>query len=77
MGILAGIAVVITIVGVLVIGTNIEQDNVDELSVDYETVGVLLNNDMHVLVVDIRSAEQYQKGHLDGASYDQLDPGNS
>ena len=74
LGILAGIAVVITIVGVLAIGTNIEQDNVDKLSVDYETVGVLLENDMHVLVVDIRSAEQYQKGHLNGASYDQLDP---
>ena len=73
-GILAGIAVVITIVGVWTVGTNIEKDNMDKLSVDYETVGVLLENDMHVLVVDIRSAEQYQKGHLDSASYDQMDP---
>ena len=32
---------------------------------------------MHVLVVDIRSAEQYQKGHLIGSSYDKLGFGNS
>ena len=72
LGIIAGIASVITIVGVLAIGTNPEKDIVDKLSVDYETVDVLLNNDMHVLVVDIRSADQYQKGHLSGASYDKL-----
>lgn len=72
-GIIAGIAVVITIAGVLAIGTNTEQDIVDKLAVDYDTVGVLLDNNMHVLVVDIRSAEQYQKGHLDGSSYDKLD----
>ena len=73
MGILVGIAAVIAIVGIFAIGTNTQQDTVDKFSVDYETVGVLLDNDMHVLVVDIRSGEKYQKGHLSGASYDNLD----
>ena len=42
------------------------------MAVDYETVDVLLKNNEHVFVVDIRSAEQYQTGHIVGASHDVL-----
>lgn len=70
LGIIAVIAVAITIAGTTIINNSI--DTVDSLTVDYETVDVLLKNNEHVFVVDIRSAEQYQTGHIVGASHDVL-----
>ena len=70
-GIIAAIAIGIALVGTIT--TNIPQDTVDKNAVDFETVNVLLQNKEHVFVVDIRTAEQYQSGHIDGASHDVLD----
>ena len=69
LGILAGIIVVITIIGTITLSGNF-LETVDKLAVDYDTIDVLLKNNEHVFVVDIRSAEQYQKGHIIGASHD-------
>jgi len=70
-GIIAAIAIGIALVGTIT--TNIPQDTVDKNAVDFETVNVLLQNKEHIFVVDIRTAEQYQSGHIDGASHDVLD----
>ena len=72
-GIIAAIAIGIALVGTITIATNISQGTVDKNAVDFETVNVLLQNKEHVFVVDIRTAEQYQSGHIDGASHDVLD----
>ena len=71
-GIIAGVAVALAIVGVIAIGNNVYEDTIDILAVDYDTVDVLLKNKEHVFVVDIRTAEQYQTGHINGASHDVL-----
>ena len=44
----------------------------DIYAVDSETVGVLLDNKRNLLLVDTRTAEQYQSGHMFGASHDIL-----
>ncbi|KER05856.1 NADH dehydrogenase protein [Marine Group I thaumarchaeote SCGC AAA799-E16] len=69
--IVAGIVVAIAIVGVMTM-SNTSLNTVDILAVDYGTVDVLLTNNERVFVVDIRSAEQYQTGHIVGASHDVL-----
>ena len=51
------------------------QNSIDIYAVNPDTLDVLLENKKHVLVVDIRTAEQYQSGHLYGASHDVLDSG--
>jgi len=71
LGIIAGIVITVAIIGAITINNN-SSDIVDKLAVDYETVDVLLKNNEHIFVVDIRSAEQYQKGHIVGASHDIL-----
>lgn len=71
LGIIAGIAVAIALVATLTLSNNF-LDTVDKLAVDYDTIDVLLQNKEHVFVVDIRSAEQYQTGHIVGASHDVL-----
>ncbi|MGH1521999.1 MAG: rhodanese-like domain-containing protein [Nitrosopumilus sp.] len=63
----------ITVIGVITVGQNFTQDGIEKLAVDSKTLEVLLQNKEHVLVVDIRTAEQYQSGHMDGASHDVLD----
>ena len=70
-GIIAGIIVAIAIIGTLTM-TNNSPDTVDKLAVDYDTVDVLLQNKERVFVVDIRTAEEYQTGHIVGASHDVL-----
>jgi len=71
LGIVAGISVIVAIIGV--IATNYDSsETVDTLAVDYNKVDVLLKNKEQVFVVDIRSAEQYHKGHITGASHDVL-----
>ena len=72
-GIVACIAAIIGVIGAITVSTNDSNYDADKLAVDYETVNVLLKNNERVFVVDIRSAEQYQAGHIDGASHDVLD----
>ena len=71
-GIIASIVIGIAIIGGMTIGIN-TQDTVDKYAVDFETVDSLLKNKEHIFVVDIRSAKQYQLGHIAGASHDVLD----
>jgi rhodanese-related sulfurtransferase len=72
-GIITAIVVGIATIGAVTIGINDSQYTVDKYAVDYDTVDVLLQNKEHVFVVDIRTAEQFQSGHIDGASHDILD----
>ena len=71
--IISSIIIVIAIIGGLFVGVNTTQYGVDKYAVSSETVISLLQNKEHVLVVDIRSAEQYRTEHLDGAAHDMLD----
>ena len=63
----------IAIIGVITLEVNIAQNSIDKFAVDLDTINVLLQNEGRVLVVDIRTAEQYKLGHLYGASHDVLD----
>ena len=60
-------------VGTMTVVISSTQNSVDIYAVNSDTLDVLLQNKEHVLVVDIRSAEQYGSGHLYGASHDVLD----
>ena len=73
-GIIASIIIGIAIVGAMTAATNITQNSADIYAVNPDTLDVLLQNKEHVLAIDIRSAEQYQSGHLYGVSHDVLDP---
>ena len=73
-GIVACIAAIIVVIGAITVSTSDSSSNADKLAVDYETVDVLLKNNERVFVIDIRTAEQYQEGHINGASHDVLDP---
>ncbi len=70
-GIIASIVIGVAVIGVLL---SIEQYSsqyaVDKYAIDQTTVFAQLQNNEPVLVVDIRTAEQYQAGHLNGASHD-------
>jgi len=72
-GIIISVILGITIIGTITLGENLTQDSVEKHAVNSETLNVLLENKEHVLVVDIRTAEEYQSGHLEGASHDDLD----
>jgi len=72
-GIIASIIVGIAVIGTITIGQNTTQQSSDIHAVNFETLDILLENKEHVLVVDIRTAEEYQSGHLMGASHDVLD----
>jgi len=72
-GIITSIVIGIVIVGAITMVTSSTQNNADIYAVNPDTLDVLLQNKEHVLVVDIRSVEQYQSGHLYGASHDILD----
>jgi len=73
-GIISSIIIAIAVIGVITIGISPSEDTVDKYAVDLDTVNVLLQStDADVAVIDIRTAEQYQFGHLDGAAHDILD----
>ncbi|QMU53454.1 MAG: hypothetical protein GKS07_11270 [Nitrosopumilus sp.] len=74
-GVIASIIIGIVIVGTFTVMTMMtsSQSNTDIYAVNPDTLDVLLQNKEHVLVVDIRTVEQYQSGHLYGASHDVLD----
>ncbi|MCV0430958.1 rhodanese-like domain-containing protein [Nitrosopumilus sp.] len=71
-GIVASIIIGITIIGTVTLEQNSIQDR-DINAVNFETLEGLLENKENVLVVDIRNSEEYQLGHLVGASHDVLD----
>lgn len=72
-GIVLSIIIGITIIGTVTLELNQTQDGTDPSAVGIDTVNALLQNKEHVLVIDIRTAEEYQQGHLAGASHDILD----
>jgi len=72
-GIIVSVIIGIAIIGTITLNQNFTQESIDKYAVNSETVNVLLENKEHVLVVDIRTAEEYQSGHLVGASHDVLD----
>ena len=72
-GIIVSVIIGITIIGTITLDQNSTQNNVEKHAVNFETLDVLLENKEHVLVVDIRTVEQYQSGHLEGASHDVFD----
>ena len=72
-GIIASIIIGVAVISTILVGTNTTQTDIDKYAVNVDTVKVLLQNSERVLVVDIRTAEEYQSGHLFGASHDVLD----
>lgn len=72
-GILTSIIIGVAVISAIFVSTNTTQTDIDKYAVNADTVKVLLQNSERVLVVDIRTAEQYQSGHLFGASHDVLD----
>ena len=72
-GIVLPIIIGITVIGTITLELNQTQDGADPSAVSLDTVNSLLENKEHVLVVDIRTAEQYKSGHLAGATHDVLD----
>ena len=72
-GIVLSIIIGIAIIGIMTLELNPTQGSVDEYVVGIDTVNASLENKEHVLVVDVRTAKQYQLGHLAGASHDVLD----
>jgi len=72
-GIIVSVIIGITIIGAITLDQNSITTSVDKYAVNSETVNVLLQNEGHVLLVDIRTVEEYQSGHLAGASHDVLD----
>ena len=71
--IIASIVVGIAIVSTAAATQYFVQEPLDAYAVDSETVGVLLDSKRNLLLVDTRTAEQYQSGHMWGASHDILD----
>lgn len=72
-GIIASIIVGIAIVGAASLQPDSEINSLEKNAVDIETLNVLLENNERVFVVDIRTAQEYQSGHIVGASHDVLD----
>ena len=67
--IIAAITTAIIAAGIISLGQDY-QDTVDRYAIDEKTVFAQIQNNEPVLVVDIRTAEQFQAGHLNGASHD-------
>lgn len=72
-GIIVSVIIGIAIIGTITLEQNSTPDSIDKYSVNFETLDILLQNSERVLVVDIRTIEEYQTGHLKGASHDVLD----
>ena len=71
-GVILSVMIGIAAIG-LVMASNLVQDSPDKSAGSLDTVNLLLGNKENVLVIDIRTPEQYQAGHLKGASHDVLD----
>ena len=71
--IIGSIIIGLASIGGISLSTNPLHTNVDVYGVDSQTIATLLENKEHVLIVDVRSNEQYLERHLAGASNDSLD----
>jgi len=69
-GIIATIIIAISIIGAVSLGQDNSEDIVDAYTINQKAVFTQLQNNEPVLVVDIRTVEQFQEGHLNGASHD-------
>lgn len=69
-GIVATIIVGILIIGAASLGQGNSEDIVDAYAINQKAVFTQLQNNEPVLVVDIRTTEQFQERHLNGASHD-------
>lgn len=68
------IGIVVIIISVTIISTIsvlYTQNNVDRYAIGHDAIDALLNKES-VFVIDIRTSEQYQSGHITGASHDIL-----
>ena len=70
MGITATIIIAISIIGAMSLGQDNSKNIVDAHAINQKAVFTQLQNNEPVLVVDIRTVEQFQEGHLNGASHD-------
>ena len=68
--IIATIIIGISIIGAVSLGQDNSKDIVDAYAINQKAVFTQLQNNEPVLVVDIRTVEQFQEGHLNGASHD-------
>ena len=67
----SAIMIVVIIGGIVTLGqTNTFTLTLDKYAVSSQDIFTKLQNNESVLVVDIRTVEQFQEGHLDGASHD-------
>jgi len=71
-GIIVSIVVGTIIIGAITLGQDNSNDSLDKYAIDDKTVLVQLQNNLPVLLVDIRTAEQFQAGHLKGSAHDNL-----
>lgn len=70
-----GIAVLVVMAGITIIGASYliqddSDDRFDKYAIAQDTLSAKLQNNEPILVVDIRTAEQYVEGHVNGASHD-------
>ena len=71
-GIIVSIIIGGIIIGAITLGQDNSNDSFDKYAIDGKTVLAQLQNHIPVLVVDIRTAEQFQAGHLQGSAHDNL-----
>lgn len=71
-GIIVSIVIGITITGAITLGQGNFNDSLDKYAIDDKTVFAQLQNNLPVLLVDIRSVEQFEAGHLKGSAHDNL-----
>jgi rhodanese-related sulfurtransferase len=72
-GIIASIVIGIAVISTISLGQYNYQEDTDIYSIDQKTLFSQLENNEPIFIVDIRTAEEFQTRHLDGASHDILD----
>ena len=72
MGLAASAIIAVVVIGSIITFGQINTfvPTLDEYAVNSQEVFTKLQNNESVLIVDIRTVEQFQEGHLDGASHD-------
>jgi rhodanese-related sulfurtransferase len=66
------IVIGITITGAIILGQGDSNDPLDKYAIDDKTVFAQLQNNLPILLVDIRDVEQFEAGHLKGSARDNL-----
>ena len=72
-GIIVSIVIGIAVISTISLGQYNYQEDTYIYSIDQKTLFSKLENNEPIFIVDIRTAEEFQAGHLDGASHDILD----